>query len=180
MTHRFDQDALYHELALAHGGAMMRLARLSEAEPDKRLDLVQMMNVELWKSLAGFDGRCNQKTWVYRVIHNVAASYVQKESRRNSGLVYMDSAEIESIDEVSGGGNGHESAEHRDALTKLYAWIRRLDMPDRQIISLYLEDISTPEIADMIGLSSGAVATRISRLKSKLSRYFKEVSYDKS
>ncbi|MGJ8563901.1 MAG: RNA polymerase sigma factor [Alphaproteobacteria bacterium] len=178
MTHRFEQDALYHELALTHGGAMMRLARLSEAEPDKRHDLIQIMNVELWKSLAGFDGQCSQKTWVYRVIHNVAASYVQKESRRNSGLVYMDSAEIESIDKVS--GSAHESTEHRDALTKLYAWIRRLDMPDRQIISLYLEDISTPEIAEMIGLSSGAVATRISRLKSKLSRHFEETSYDKS
>jgi RNA polymerase sigma-70 factor, ECF subfamily len=174
MKQSFDQDTLYHELALTHGGAMIRLARLSEADPDKRDDLIQIMNIELWKILSRFDNRCSQKTWVYRVIHNVAASYVRKEVRRNGPFM-----ELDNLDELSAEDDAQESVEQSDALTKLYAWIRCLELPDKQIMSLYLEDISTSEIAEMVGLTSGAISTRISRLKSKLSTHFKETSYDK-
>lgn len=174
MTQRLEQDRLYHELAQAHGAAMMRLAQSSEANADKRMDLVQMMHVELWKSLQHFDGRCSQKTWVYRVIHNVAASYVRQEARRNTPLLG-----VEEIDDFPAETDMYSNAEKRDALAKLYAWIRRLKMPDRQILLLYLEDVPTSEISEMLGLSVGAVSTRISRLKSKLTIHFEETNHDK-
>lgn len=172
MTHRLEQDELYHELAQAHGGAMVRLANSTEANADKRLDLLQMMNVELWKSLKRFDGRCSKKTWVYRVIHNVAASYVRAETRRRRPSVSLDDIELPSQ------ANTHSQTEKRDALERLYRWIRVLDMPDRQILLLYLEDLAAADIADVTGLTARAVSTRISRLKSKLTNHHKETPYD--
>ena len=116
MKQNFKQDALYHELTLTHGGAMMRLARLSEANSGKRDDLVQIMNVELWKSLSRFDNRCSQKTWVYRVIHNVAASYVRKETRRNGPFVALDN-----LDELAAEGDTHDDVEQRDGRCRGHA-----------------------------------------------------------
>ena len=66
--------------------------------------------------------------------------------------------------------------ERDDALAKLHDWIRKLKTSDRQILTLYLEDLSAAEIADITGLKPGAIATRISRLKTKLALDFKDTS----
>ena len=83
------------EAVAAHGGAMQRLATATEANRERRLDLLQDMHVALWRSFASFDGRCSVRTWVYRVAHNVAASHVDRERRSRAPLVTLD--EIEEI-----------------------------------------------------------------------------------
>ena len=75
------QDERYAIAAAEFGGAMERLARAYEADADPRRDLIQDIHVALWHSLAGFDGRCSLRTWVYRVAHNTAASHVQRRRR---------------------------------------------------------------------------------------------------
>src|SRR5690606_7828832 len=59
-----DQDGRYLEAAAAHGGALQRLARATEADPERRRDLLQDMHVALWRSFAAYDGRCSVRTWV--------------------------------------------------------------------------------------------------------------------
>ena len=167
-----DQDERYLEVAGRFGPALQRLARASEANPERRRDLLQDMHVALWQSLAGFDGRCSLSTWVWRVAHNVAASHVGRETRTNRGRV--------PIDQATGLPDGRSltaEVEESDALERLHAWIRRLQPPDRQILTLYLESLSGAEIAGITGLSPGAVATRISRLKAQLRKDFGEVAH---
>ncbi|MGD9815292.1 MAG: RNA polymerase sigma factor [Hyphomonadaceae bacterium] len=164
-----DQDERYTEAVAAHGGALMRLARASEANPERRRDLLQEMHVALWRSFASFDGRCSVRTWVYRVAHNVTASYIDKERRANLGAVTLDEiADLPSAQDVSA------DSESRETIARLYALIRRLKSPDRQIMTLYLEELDAAAIAEVTGLSPGAVATRISRLKSHLAAMFHE------
>jgi len=76
-------DETYKEASAAHGAALSRLARAYEAEPEKRRDLLQEIHIEMWKSLSRFNGSCSLRTWVFRVAHNVAASHVLRERRRN-------------------------------------------------------------------------------------------------
>ena len=172
MTRTADQDARYREAAEAFGPAMQRLARASEADPERRRDLLQDMHVALWKSFAGFDGRCSLSTWVWRVAQNTAASHVDRERRRNTGRLDLDD-----IAHIPDARNLAAEAEQSDALERLSAWIRRLKMPDRQIMTLYLEALPAAEIADITGFSPGAVATRISRLKAQLAKDFQEVAH---
>ena len=164
-------NQLYIEAADQFAYAMQRLARATEAHPERRRDLLQDMHVQLWKSLAAFDGRCSLKTWVYRVIHNTAASYVSREVRQSAERI--DLVEAENVPDLS---DLQMMIERDDALAKLHDWIRSLGTSDRQILTLYLEDLSAAEISDITGLKSGAIATRISRLKSKLALDFKETS----
>src|SRR5687768_11603390 len=76
------QDERYAAAARAFGPALERLARAYEADADQRRDLLQDIHVALWRSLAGFDGRCSERTWVYRVAHNVATTHVLTSRRR--------------------------------------------------------------------------------------------------
>lgn len=166
-----DQDQRYLEAAAAHGAAMQRLARAMEADPARRQDLLQEMHVALWRSLAKFDGRCSLRTWVYRVAHNVASTHVGREVRRNRGLVGDDA-----IVEMAGTDNPASDYEREQALERLNTWIRALKPADRQVMTLYLEDLDAGAIGEIMGLKPGAVMTRISRLKARLTQDFRETS----
>jgi RNA polymerase sigma factor (sigma-70 family) len=156
---------MYREAAAQFGPALQRLARASEADPDRRRDLVQDIHVALWRSFSSFDGRCALSTWIYRVAHNVAADHVAREARRNAPLVGLD--EIAALP-------ARQSGEDASALQRLMTLIRALKMPDRQILLLYLEDLDAAAIAAVVGLSAAAVAARISRAKTHLAKLHQE------
>jgi len=164
-----DQDARYLAAAAEHGGAMQRLASATEANAERRRDLLQDMHVALWRSFASFDARCSVRTWVYRVVHNVAASHVDRERRTRAPLVTLDE-----IEQMPSGENISSEVEESQAVARLNAIIRQLGQPDRQIITLYLEGLDAASISQVTGLSAGAIATRVSRLKSQLARLFQE------
>lgn len=171
MRTTFEQDALYTEAVAAHGPALQRLAAAVEANAERRRDLLQDMHVALWRSFAAYDVRCSVRTWMHRVAHNVAASHVDRERRTHRGAVTLD--EIEHLPDA---GNLSAEFEANEAMALLHKLIRRLKHADRQVITLYLEGLDAASIAEVTGLSAGAVATRISRLKTHLARLYHETA----
>jgi RNA polymerase sigma-70 factor (ECF subfamily) len=157
------QSELYAEASSAHGATMRRLARAYEADPDKRRDLLQEMQLELWLSFKSFDGRCSLRTWVYRVAHNVGASHVVRSRRLSSRLVDLESLELE-VPAV----DGREEVDRRSSVSALLGFIRRLKPLDRQVIVLHLEGETANSIAEVTGLSAANVATKIHRIKKLL------------
>ena len=164
------QDERYATAAAEFGGAIERLARAYEAETDTRADLIQDIHVALWRSLGAFDGRCSLRTWVYRVAHNTAASHVQRRRRWRGER----SAGVETLENLTAADDPEAVVGERQALERLMAIIHRLGPPDRQVALLYLEDLDAAAIGDITGLSSGAVATKIHRLKALLAKRFAE------
>ncbi len=163
-----EQDERYATAAAEFGGAIERLARAYEAEAETRRDLVQDIHVALWRSLGVFDGRCSLRTWVYRVAHNTAASHVQtrRRWRGERGVT------LEALEAVVDPDNPEANAGERQVLDRLMAMIHALGPPDRQVALLYLEGLDAAAIGEVTGLSSGAVATKIHRLKALLARRF--------
>ena len=164
------QDERYSAAAAEFGGAIERLARAYEAHADARGDLIQDIHVALWRSLAAFDGRCSLRTWVYRVAHNTAASHVQRRRRWRPER----GATLEALEAVADTDDPEAKAGERHALDRLMAIIHALSPPDRQIALLYLEDLDAAAIGEITGLSAGAVAVKIHRLKALLARRFAE------
>jgi RNA polymerase sigma-70 factor (ECF subfamily) len=39
------------------------------------------IHIALWRSFNAFEGRCSMRTWVYRIAHNTAASYITRQRR---------------------------------------------------------------------------------------------------
>lgn len=161
------QDQRYREAAETFGSALERLARGYERDPHLRRDLLQDIHVELWRSLAGFDGLCALRTWVYRVAHNTATSHVLRRRRDTRGLAGLDE-----IADLPGPDDPEADAGTRQALDRLLALIHGLKPADRQVALLYLEDLDAASIGEITGLSPGAVAVRIHRLKAILAARF--------
>jgi len=162
------QDQRYAAAAAEFGAAIERLARGYEANSEARRDLTQDIHIALWKSLAAFDGRCSLRTWVYRVAHNTAVSHVQR-ARRWRGEA---GATLEELERLPDTDDPETAAGERQALSRLMALIQALGPPDRQVALLYLEDLDAAAIGEITGLSAGAVAVRIHRLKALLARQF--------
>lgn len=171
MTRLKSQHNLYTELAGQYGPMMVRLARVNEADAEHRRDLLQDMHLALWRSLPNFRGECAMSTWVYRVAHNACVDHIRREGRRKVNLKTVNEW-TEAEASIPKAPSLSETIQRRDALDKLNGWIAALDMPDRMVATLYLEGLSAKDISEVSGLGSGAVATRISRLKSALTRDF--------
>jgi len=169
-TAKTRQDELYREAVGNYGAALERLTYGYEADPDRRRDLIQDIHLALWQSFAGFDGRCSVRTWIYRVAHNVASSYVIREHRMNSRTLVG----LEALESLPSGGDDERDADKHHALEKLLKLIQQLNALDRQVILSYLEDLDAASIAEITGISPGNVATKIHRIKNLLTKRFHE------
>ncbi|MGZ3272262.1 MAG: RNA polymerase sigma factor [Caulobacteraceae bacterium] len=163
-----EQDRRYLDVAAEFGPALDRLARGYEADADLRRDLRQDIHTEIWRSLARFDGRCSMRTWVYRVAHNTAASHVLKHKAKG-GLVGL-----EELDLVSAEDDPERTLVDLDARQRLLALVQALKPSDRQLTLLYLEDLDASSISEITGLSSGAIAVKIHRIKAALAERFQK------
>jgi RNA polymerase sigma-70 factor (ECF subfamily) len=161
------QDEHYLRAVAEFGPALVRLARAYAPDSDQRRDLLQDVYLALWRSFAGYAGQCSLRTWVYRVAHNTAIS--GRLRRHQLRLVSLeDLADMPALDDPE------SEVGHARVLARLQTLIRRLAPPDDQVMLLYLEDQDAASIAEITGLSAGAVATRIHRVKQLLSSRFRQ------
>jgi RNA polymerase sigma-70 factor (ECF subfamily) len=165
-----NQDELYRNASVSYGGALNRLARAYEADPDKCRDLLQEIHLSLWRSFEHYETRCSLRTWVYRVAHNTAASYVIRQLRKNPRNLLS----LEELETIADSADFEREADRRMALDRLFLLIHRLKSPDRQLMLLYLEGIDAAAIAEILGISAGNVRIQIHRIKTVLSRGFQK------
>jgi RNA polymerase sigma-70 factor (ECF subfamily) len=161
------REHLYQDAIREHGRALDRLAAGYESDPDKRHDLRQDIHLQLWRSFEVFDARCSLKTWIFRVAHNTAVSYVTRERRVNGRFVSLEEIEQPALFQAP-------DIDRARALQHLSQLVLTLKPLDRQIMLSYLEEMDNASIADITGLSTANVAMKIHRIKNLLSRRFLE------
>jgi len=161
------RDDLYATAAGEFGRALDRLAAGYEADTEKRRDLRQEIHFQLWRSLELFDARCSLKTWTFRVAHNTAVSYVNKERRKRAMFV-----SLEEIEQTPAVDDRAADIDQNRALDQLSRLILKLKPLDRQIMISYLEELDAASIADITGLSPANVSMKIHRIKNILARRF--------
>jgi RNA polymerase sigma-70 factor (ECF subfamily) len=158
------QDRLYEQVASEFAAPLARLARAHEADAHQQQDLLQEMHIALWRSLAAFGERCSLRTWVYRVAHNVAATHVLRNRRRQAHR-------LTTLDEIDLAGATRDVDAELDAgraLQKIHALIQALKPLDRQVIILHLEGLPSDEIADIVGISPANTHTKLTRIRQLL------------
>ncbi len=152
------------ELFEQYQPALRRLVAAYVTNSADREDLLQEIAAGIWKSLPGFRGESSERTWIYRIAHNIAI-------RRSSQVRARSSREpaIEEKFDLAAGDSSAEDAllldEKRRALVDA---IRALPLAERQIVTLHLEGLSAAEIEEVTGFTAGAVATRLTRIRQKL------------
>lgn len=150
-----------------YGEYAAALARLSSAyavTQEDREDLVQEIAAALWRALPEFRGESSERTWLYRIAHNVAITASLKRHAREKREAAPDTLP----DSVSAKTSAEQDLLAEEQRRILFAAIRELPAADRQITVLHLEGLSGAEIEAVTGIAQGAVATRLTRIREKL------------
>ena len=156
-----DTRDAFGALLQQHRGIVFKVANAYARSAEDRDDLAQEIATQLWRAWPGYDPTRRFSTWMYRIALNVAISFLRSDSQRRRHAVPLDEAH----DVADHGAIDHESA---GALRVLHRFIATLEPLNRALLLLYLDERSTREIAEVLGISESNVTTKISRLRQRI------------
>jgi RNA polymerase sigma-70 factor (ECF subfamily) len=138
-------------------GCHPRLQRVAVSilrDPSTAEDAVQQALVEIWRDLPGLRDPGRFDAWSYRVL--VRSCYAEARRRPR----WLAHGAVEATDEavvVDAAGD----VALRDELERAF---RRLSLEQRAVVVLHhLMDMTMDQVADVLGIPSGTVASRLSR-----------------
>jgi RNA polymerase sigma-70 factor (ECF subfamily) len=156
-----DLRAAYEDLLRRYVAALRRLAWSYVRDGGE--DLFQEIAMALWTALPRFRNESSERTWVYRIAHNTAISFMSTGRRR---------AQREVVDEAPYEPASLASVEadliERERRARMWGAVRALPILDRQIITMHLEGLSAAEVSSVTGVSAIAIATRLTRIRQRL------------
>jgi RNA polymerase sigma factor (sigma-70 family) len=151
----------FEQIIREHDSMLRRIASSYEARRHLAQELVQDIYFAIWRALPTYRGEAALRTFVARIATNRAVTHVAR------ALKVPPSADLdESLPTPALGPEGQAIALDRRA--KLLAAVRTLPLAYRQTALLTLEGLTPAEIADVLGISTNAVAIRMSRAKALL------------
>ncbi len=161
-----DKDNSFEQVISQHRGILWKVANLYCQNEEDRKDVVQEMLIQLWRAFDKYDSNFKYSTWIYRIALNVAISFYRKNSAKENRTTTLETEEI--------AVSPAEISETENRLSLLEKFISELKELDKALMLLYLEEKSHKEIAEILGISTSNVATKINRIKENLKRRFAE------
>ena len=154
-----DKKAIFIKAIKDNEGLIFKIASVYTNNRDDKADLVQEIIYHLWKSFDSFNQHASLSTWMYRVALNVAI-YQLKIAKKRVLTIPIEEQILNYQDE--------------DISIVEQKWevfrqqIETLNLVDKAIIMLYLDNKSHEEIAEILGISTSNVGTKMARIKEKL------------
>jgi RNA polymerase sigma-70 factor (ECF subfamily) len=133
-------------------------------------DLYQEILCQIWRALPGLKEKQFANTWLYRVAINTAISFVRKRASRTDRVVYVEHADLAHAIE------SRQATEEKtdERIATLYTAIFKLDTLEKALVTLFLEDFTYEQMAEVTGINANHVGVMLHRAKKKLSCLMKE------
>ena len=157
-----DTQHTFVTLIEQHRGILFKVARAYGRSDHATEDLIQEIACHLWQAFPGYDPTRRFSTWMYRIALNVAISQRRRERRSDRHFEPLDSGVVDIHDPR---GTNVEGQQQIELLNQVIASLAPLD---RAVVLLYLDQCSTREISEVLGLSESNVTTKLSRLKARI------------
>jgi RNA polymerase sigma-70 factor (ECF subfamily) len=171
---RVGDERACEALVRGHSGRMLAVARRFLRTEEDSADAVQDAFLSAFRSLEGFEGNSALGTWLHRIVVNVCLLRLRARSR--SRKVRIDDL-LPTFDE-----SGHHSRPVRswedhglarltrgETCAQVRACIEDLPEPYREVLLLRdIEELDTDQTARHLGISPGAVKTRLHRARQAL------------
>ena len=126
-------------------------------------EIIQEVFLALFQHLRHGKSRANLRGWIFRVGHNQALKLRARESRR---AVPADDDFVERQPDLA--ANPEEQAVSNQRQRRLTAVVDALPARDRACLALRAEGFRYREIAEIVGMSLGAVSMSLERSLAKL------------
>lgn len=148
--------------------------RLVSCEQDAE-EVVQDAFVKAYTHLSDFNRHSTFSTWLYRIAYNCAVQHLRR--RQREPLLTIDNEQLSSVTDTMADESLAVDTEER--IIALRKAIDLLTPDDRALITLfYYEGRSQADIAYVLSIAEGAVATRLSRVRKRLYLLLKSIDYE--
>jgi RNA polymerase sigma-70 factor (ECF subfamily) len=165
-----DRDQLFRKAFDENRQRIFRICCHYFPNRDDCNDAYQESLVRLWENLSGFRGDAALSTWIYRVVVNVCLSYIRQEKKR--GQTVSVAAEIP--DDLTTHHDETNESSDPDKFIFFRQFMSTISGADRILVTLYLEEVSTREMAEVTGLTEANVRVRIHRIKETIRKQWEE------
>lgn len=137
---------------------------------DETEDVLQEIFIKVYVHARGFDTTLSFSSWVYRIAHNEAVSWLRKKKARPE-TVELGEDEVQTfLESVEVARDHAEERLTRDAVTRVLARMRE---KYRAVLVLrFLEGKTYEEIGDILTVPNGTVATLVHRAKKEFSSLY--------
>ena len=169
-----DEDA-YATVVRTLGGRMLAVARRFLQDEDLARDAVQDAFLSAFRSIHAFDGDAQLATWLHRIVVNAALMKLRTRRRKPEQSIepmlpaFAEDGHHAGRPVVAWTASAEEALLRREARERVRAAIA--DLPERYRTVLLLRDIedrSTREAADLLGITENAVKLRLHRARQAL------------
>ena len=176
----------FSELVRRYEGKIFRLAQHITQNREDAEDVLQETFMKAYEHLDQFKGDSKFYTWIVRIAVNQALMKLRRRKTDKSVSLdeQIDTGEDTIVREIAAWDEDPEQRFSRDELGEILdTAVQSLDPPYRSVFVLRdIEEMSTEETAEALGLSVPAVKSRLLRarlqLREKLTRFFKRKGDD--
>ena len=169
-----EQDA-FEELVRSYGGRLLAVARRFVRNDADAQDIVQAAYLSAFRALPQFEGGCQLSTWLHRIVVNTALMKLRTRRRKpEESIEHLlpafqdDGHHVEQFSDW--GAPADLLLERQQTRATVRACIAQLPDNYRDVLMLRdLEELSTQEVAQMLGMTATAVKVRLHRARQALS-----------
>jgi RNA polymerase sigma-70 factor (ECF subfamily) len=133
-------------------------------------DVLQNIFIKAYVNARAFDASLSFSSWIYRVAHNEAVSWLRKKKARPDVVELGDDDFQTFAESVAEAGEDKEATLTKDAVQRVLA-----EMSERYrtvLVLKFLEGKSYQEMCDILEVPGGTVATLIHRAKKEFSSMY--------
>jgi|SRR5690606_3762313 len=157
-----NKEVLFQELFEKNSERIFHLCYGYTGSSDLANDLMQETFIKVWQNLDSFRNQSQISTWIYRIAINTCLSHLRVEKKKIADE--LNEHIIQTVaDTVS---------EKEEQVEQLYKCIAQLEENERIIITMVLDEVPYPEIAEISGISEGNLRVKIHRIKAKLTQLY--------
>jgi RNA polymerase sigma-70 factor (ECF subfamily) len=161
-----DKESQFKAILQENRDRIYRICCCYVRDENARQDVFQTVLMHVWESLETFQGGSQISTWIFRIAVNTCLGHLRAQRREQRMLTDIGGqAELAGVPIAP---SPTETCGTRDDIDRLYDCICQLPPLDRMLVSLCLEEASTEEIADVLGISLGNARVKVHRAKKTL------------
>ena len=178
-----DDLEAYQELMQRYHPRIYSLIYNMTSNREDTEDLLQEVFIKAHSALPKFKGNSSFYTWVYRIAVNRTINFLKKRKRRGTLSLNDVDTGIERDEvyvELSRKNTPFRDARMTEIQEKLNNALQRLSEKHRTVVVMHdIEGIAHDKIAEIIGVSSGTVRSRLfyarKQLQAELSEFINEI-----
>lgn len=177
------EERAFGELVSRYQARVFRLACRLTADDGEAKDALQEAFLAAYRGLPGFRGASRFSTWLYRIAANAALMMQRARARRptESLEAFLPRFDAEGVHaalpaDLQAASRADEILDRRMLAEKARAGLDRLPEIYRAAFVLRdLEEMSTAEVAEVLGIDAAAVRQRVHRARLMLRGYLGEL-----